>query len=136
MIAHVHFNELYPCYRVSEDKKGDKEIEVTEEELAQWQDIRRQFFDMQRQIELKMAAYEHKKLYKQDLDYIFDQEHSSRRDKGYILKKFGWTQTDTSEWELEGRKARLHEAFEECRQIHKEAKLGAGQVSIASQVQG
>ena len=122
MKVYVHEGELWPCYRVSETQIGDEEIEVTEEELANWRKVREEFFHAQDQIRQKIAQFKTNKFEREMLESFFNREHPSRQDKAYILKRFGWTQTDTSVWEYKGREARLYEAFEECRQIYESSK--------------
>ncbi len=116
MKAYVNENELYPCYGVGLKKGcGDSTVEATEERIIYWRKVIHAFHKVQQEIEQAIWDYDHKQEDIRNLRQSFANEKPSRQDKGYILKKFGWTQVDTSLWEKDGRQVRLHEAYDECK---------------------
>lgn len=116
MKAYIYENELFPCYGVC-TKPGYHEsvVDVPEETIRKWQKIARIFHKSQAEIAAAVSAYEHKQAEIKHLRQCFANTNPSRQDKGYILRKFGWEQIDTSLWEKDGREVRLHEAYNECK---------------------
>lgn len=120
MKAYIGQNELWPCYGVVSQTYYDFVVDVPEETIRKWRKISALFHKTQGEIEQAIREYEHKMEVVKYLKSAFAKVNPSRRDKEYILVKFGWEQKDTSLWEKEGRQVRLHDAYNECKQAFEE----------------
>ena len=122
MKAYISESELWPCYGVSFTKDaGDDIVDVPEELIIKWQRISDLFFKAQNQIERAIQSYNRKQERIKWLQERFNKANPSRRDKEYILQRFGWEQIDTSLWQKDGRQVRLHEAYNECKRQFEES---------------
>ncbi len=128
MKAYISESELWPAYGVSL-KPGHHEsvVDVPEETIRKWRKIQRLYFNAQAEIEAAVREYERKQEEIKHLQRCFANANPSRRDKGYLLEKLGWTQIDTSLWEKDGRQVRLHEAYAECKRHFEESQDDTGQ---------
>ena len=116
MKAYIRESELWPCYGVRlKPDSHNAIVDVPEETIHKWCEIQSLFHNAQSEIEQAIREYERRQEEYKHLQRCFDKTNPSRRDKAYILCQFGWQQIDTSLWEKEGRQARLHDAYNECK---------------------
>jgi len=119
-------DEFYPHYLLRTEEEdaadvyknadADYKIVVDDETLARWRAAYKNYFKVNGEIGTACAKQQRKNEAYRVLKAMFDHAHPSRSEKEYLLKRFGWVKTDTSEWSKDGTKLKLHEAYNLCKE--------------------